>query len=118
MYPAGGAYVMSNNLVFFLATVAEKHIDKMIPLEDVFNGILLDMAEESRQFIYHDRTFNIDGVIDKSDHCRFDHYVAVHMCPSGCEETEDGAICECMAMFERLWDQARHVKILLSALSA
>ena len=36
--------------------------------------------------IFHDRSFNIDGVLDKSDECNFDHYTVMSLCPDGCKE--------------------------------
>ena len=36
--------------------------------------------------VFHDRSFNIDGVFDKDDECNFDHYLAMNLCPAGCKE--------------------------------
>jgi hypothetical protein len=45
LYPAGGAYLMSNEMVFFLLGMAEEHEDLILPLEDVYNGLV-------RAFLY------------------------------------------------------------------
>jgi len=56
--------------------------------------------------IFHDRSFNIDGVIHKEDDCNFDHYVVVHMCPDGCVGNANDN-CECMRKYERLFYKNR-----------
>ena len=50
--------------------------------------------------IFHDRSFNIDGVLDRSDECNFDHYTVMSLCPDGCKEDSRE-----LRSLEYIWEQ-------------
>ena len=99
------------NLVYFLVRQASLK-SEIFPLEDVYNGLLIEKEGNPRDMIFHDRSFNIDGVINKDDDCNFDHYVVVHMCPEGCDEIASGD-CECMRKYEHLFNKNRFTIIII-----
>lgn len=88
IYPAGGAYMASTPMIYLLLKLMRQYEMYSFPFEDVVNGILLE-KENMGHLITHARSFNLDGIVDRSDPCNIDYFSVFNLCPSSNDENND-----------------------------